>query len=292
MEHMRHLDPERLAALGDSEPTADEMAHLADCVLCERERLAYRELLSLSAAERSVPLSTPLSDWSSLSASLAGEGLLRPVDGAGVLAPVRAGRGRVKLAGIGASSHPRRRVWLQAAAAVLLAGGGAAVGRATAGLPSEPSIAAAETAAAEPTVTEPSATERRAGLEVTGGPLAGNLGRAGASFAAGVPDSARAILSIDDALALMRQAESEYRLAAAYIAASDTSALDDRGGVDQYRTRLAALDRVSEAALAAVNEAPADPVVNQYLISTRAARDVTLQQLNSSLPAGMSLTSY
>jgi hypothetical protein len=32
--------------------------------------------------------------------------------------------------------------------------------------------------------------------------------------------------------------------------------------------------------------------VNQYLISTRAARAVTLQQLNSSLPPGMSLTSY
>jgi hypothetical protein len=63
-------------------------------------------------------------------------------------------------------------------------------------------------------------------------------------------------------------------------------------GVDRYRARLAALDRVSDAALAAVNEAPADPIVNQYLISTRAARAVTLQQLNSSLPPGMSLTSY
>jgi hypothetical protein len=183
-------------------------------------------------------------------------------------------------------------VWLQAAAAVLLAGGGAAVGRATAGLPPSPSIAATETAGAEPTATEPSATERRAGAEVVGNSFAGNSGRAGTSFATGVSDSARAILSIDDALSLMRQAESEYRLAAAYIAASDTSTLDERGGVDQYRTRLAALDRVSEAALAAVNQAPADPIVNQYLISTRAARDVTLQQLNSSLPAGMSLTSY
>ena len=91
---------------------------------------------------------------------------------------------------------------------------------------------------------------------------------------------------------MMRRAESEYRLAAAYIATSDTSGESDATGVDLYRARLAALDRVSDAALAAVNEAPADPIVNQYLISTRAARAVTLQQLNSSLPPGMSLTSY
>lgn len=90
----------------------------------------------------------------------------------------------------------------------------------------------------------------------------------------------------------MRRAESEYRLAAAYVAASDTSSMHGVDGVDRYRARLAALDRVSDAALAAVNQAPADPVVNQYLISTRAARAVTLQQLNSSLPPGMSLTSY
>jgi hypothetical protein len=105
-------------------------------------------------------------------------------------------------------------------------------------------------------------------------------------------DSSGAILSVDDALALMRRAESEYRLAAAYIAATDTSTGNGTNGVDRYRARLAALDRVSDAALAAVNEAPADPVVNQYLISTRAARAITLQQLNSSLPSGMSLTSY
>ncbi|HEY9450488.1 MAG TPA: hypothetical protein VIQ60_12130, partial [Gemmatimonadaceae bacterium] len=78
----------------------------------------------------------------------------------------------------------------------------------------------------------------------------------------------------------------------AYIAATDTATTSGMDGVDRYRARLAALDRVSDAALAAVNEVPADPIVNQYLISTRAARAVTLQQLNSSLPPGMSLTSY
>jgi len=105
-------------------------------------------------------------------------------------------------------------------------------------------------------------------------------------------DSSRAQLaSVGDAMALMRRAESDYRLAAAFVVAHDTS-FRGEAGVDRYRQRLAALDRVSDAALAAANQAPADPVINQYLISARTARQVTLQQLNSSLPAGMSLTSY
>jgi hypothetical protein len=266
---MRHLDPERLAALGDSEPTAEEAAHLADCAFCDRERLAQAELLSLSLAERVAPLHAPLTRWETLSARLREEGILRPAAGAVSLVPADAARPVMRAGAIG--SRHQRRVWLRAAAVVLLAGGGAAVGRATAAVPLPLSA-------------------ERAALGGTPQPAGGSAPRA--SLTAGIADSAGAILSVNDALALMRRAESEYRLAAAYIAASDTSSIDGSDGVDRYRARLAALDRVSDAALAAVNEAPADPVVNQYLISTRAARAVTLQQLNSSLPPGMSLTSY
>jgi hypothetical protein len=148
---------------------------------------------------------------------------------------------------------------------VLLAAGGLAMGRATADVSFSPGSSNGE-------------------LTARGGSVA-------ASLASGMV-GADSIMSIDDALAMMRRAESEYRLAAAYIAASDTTGASGAVGVDRYRARLAALDRVSDAALAAVNEAPADPIVNQYLISTRAARAVTLQQLNSSLPPGMSLASY
>lgn len=272
---MRHLDPERLAALGDSEPTAEEAAHLADCAVCDRERLAQAELLSLSLAERVAPLHAPLTRWETLSARLREEGILLPAAGVVSLVPADAADAARPIARAGkAGSRHQRRVWLRAAAVVLLAGGGAAVGRATASVPLPLPV-------------------ERTSLGGTSQLARGSMYAAPrASLTAGIADSAGAILSVNDALALMRRAESEYRLAAAYIAASDTSSIDGSDGVDRYRARLAALDRVSDAALAAVNEAPADPVVNQYLISTRAARAVTLQQLNSSLPPGMSLTSY
>ena len=161
-----------------------------------------------------------------------------------------------------------QRPWLQAAAAVVLAVGGGVVGRLSA-------PKAAATGGAGQVAQE--------GSESSGASLAG----ATSSSA----DSARTFASVKDALAVMGRAESDYRLAAAYIAAQDSSG-NSRGGVDRYRMRLAALDKVSDAALAAVNEAPYDPVLNQYLISARSAREVTLQQLNSKLPAGVRLTSY
>lgn len=276
---MRHLDPERLAALGDSEPTADEAAHLADCEYCEHERLALTELVALSHSEGVVPLQTPLTNWEALSARLREEGILRPAAHTLTLVPTDAASGRApaRFAGDGGelrAGGPGRvsRSWLRVAAAVLLAGGGMAMGRATANVGSPLAAASGGQGGAE---------------HITGG--ANSVPSASLASNVAGTDS---LVSIEDALALMRRAESEYRLAAAFIAASDTSTVNGADGVDRYRARLAALDRVSDAALAAVNEAPADPIVNQYLISTRAARAVTLQQLNSSLPPGMSLTSY
>jgi hypothetical protein len=280
MEYMRHLDPERLAAIGDSEPTVEEAAHLAECAQCERERLALRELIALSRSEGVAPLQAPLTNWESLSARLRDEGILRPAAGTLSLVPGDAASRRTPARFAGAESDigargrsHARRTWMRAAAAIILAGGGMAMGRATADVSLSPAAVAGA---------------RGGSAHVTGG--ANSV--PGASLAANVATGADSIMSMEDALAMMRRAESEYRLAAAYIAAADTGGDSDAAGVDRYRARLAALDRVSDAALAAVNEAPADPVVNQYLISTRAARAVTLQQLNSSLPPGMSLTSY
>ena len=161
-----------------------------------------------------------------------------------------------------------QRPWLQAAAAVMLAVGGGVVGRMSA--PKAPTTGGAGRA-----------NQGRSEL-IGAGPTGTTSNGA---------DSAGTFVSVKDALAVMARAESDYRLAAAYIAAQDSSA-NARGGVDRYRMRLAALDKVSDAALAAVNEAPHDPVLNQYLISARSAREVTLQQLNSKLPAGVRLTSY
>ena len=235
---MLHLDPERLAALAEEQPTHDEAAHLATCPTCAREHAAYEELVAMAARERTRVLTRPLSDWRSLSARLADE----PVR----IAPTRARGGGLP------------RAWMQIAAGLVIAAGGLAVGRAS----------AARTIGGSFSATAPNGAENASA------------------------DSSRAQLaSVGDAMALMRRAESDYRLAAAFVVAHDTS-FRGEAGVDRYRQRLAALDRVSDAALAAANQAPADPVINQYLISARTARQVTLQQLNSSLPAGMSLTSY
>lgn len=234
---MLHLDPERLAASAEEQPTHDEAAHLATCPTCAREQAAYEELVAMAARERHTVLTRPLTDWRSLSARLAEE-------------PVRSAPTRVRGGGL-------PRAWMQIAAGLVIAAGGMAVGRASAA-----------------------------------GAIGGGNASAQSSAENLPSDSARAQLaSVGDAMALMRRAESDYRLGAAFVVAHDTS-FRGTAGVDRYRQRLAALDRVSDAALAAANQAPADPVINQYLISARTARQVTLQQLNNSLPAGMSLTSY
>lgn len=228
---MLHLDPERLAALADDQPTHDEAAHLAACRECAREQAAYEELVAMAARERHT-LARPLTDWRSLSARLSEESVR--------VAPAR--------------NRGLPRVWMQIAAGLVIAAAGMLVGR----------VSAARTTGSGASLAQTAARKN---------------------------DSPRSPASVDDAMALMRRAESDYRLAAAFVVAHDTS-LHGVAGVDRYRQRLAALDRVSDAALAAANQAPADPVINQYLISARTAREVTLQQLNGSLPAGMSLSSY
>jgi len=248
---MLHLDPERLAALADDEPTAAEVVHLAECVECAREREAHRALHTMAARERATVVQPPLSEWSSLRAQLVEDGLLASAD------DKRSGR-------VGA----RWRPWLNAAAAVLLVLGGGAVGRWSA-----------------------YAGQRGA---MRGSSQVANAQRgSGAVLTASSPatDTALTFHSMEEALATLRVAERTYRSAVTYIAAQDTSA-DTQVSPQQFRTRLAALDRVSGAALAAVNEAPHDPVINQYYLSTVSARQATLRQLDRALPSGVKLVSY
>src|SRR5262245_30951083 len=111
---MSHLSPERLAALVDETPTTAELAHLAGCAECARERAAYRNLVEL-AVNNSAAIDAPLTSWEALRPALARDGI---VDG-----------------GKGTPARTRRagRPWLQAAAAVLLTAGGMIGGRLSAG---------------------------------------------------------------------------------------------------------------------------------------------------------------
>jgi hypothetical protein len=111
---MSHLSAERLAALTDEQPTPAEIAHLASCAPCRRERGAYEAVSEM--AKSGPTLGTPLTSWNTLAPRLKHDGIVD--NGRGF------GRGFVV-----------SRVWLQTAAAVLLLVGGTAIGRLSAGVP-------------------------------------------------------------------------------------------------------------------------------------------------------------
>jgi erythromycin esterase-like protein len=87
------------------------------------------------------------------------------------------------------------------------------------------------------------------------------------------------------------RAQTEYQTAAAYLAASDSSA-PRTGSPSLYWDRLAGLDEVTTASLVALKDAPRDPLLNQYFLSAAAAREATIQQLGNSLPVGATMERF
>jgi hypothetical protein len=118
---MSHLPTERLAAFVDEAPTATELAHLASCAECARERSAYRSLAELAAAE-ATRLGAPLTTWDRLAPALVADGVID--DGRAL--PARGRR--------------TTRPWLQAAAAAVLVAGGVAAGRWSARMPAASAV--------------------------------------------------------------------------------------------------------------------------------------------------------
>ncbi|HTJ21448.1 MAG TPA: hypothetical protein VL383_03595 [Gemmatimonadaceae bacterium] len=234
---MSHLPTERLAALADEPPTAAELAHLTSCAECARERAAYQSLVELAAGS-GASIGAPLTTWEALRPKLLDDRIIGP--------------GAVTL-------RPRRhagRVWLQAAAAVLLVSGGMVAGRVTAGASPLP-------------LTEQS-------------PL---------TAAAPSTDSTPRFRSIDEARAAQTQSQLMYQTATAFLAQRDTAnhAPESPAAI---RTRLAALDRTRQVLDQALDEAPYDPVINGYYLTTLGQREATLRQLNTVAPASMRITSY
>ena len=113
---MSHLSPERLAALIDEQPTAAELAHLAACRPCSRERGAYEALSAMAKTGPSI--GQPLTSWQNLAPALVKDGIIESD---------RRFTGR-----------PWLTRGLQAAAAVVLLAGGFAFGRTTS--PAAPSV--------------------------------------------------------------------------------------------------------------------------------------------------------
>jgi hypothetical protein len=151
---------------------------------------------------------------------------------------------------------------LRAAAGMLLMAGGAVIGRTSAGADPLPGVAIGS----RPAVTATSAGVAR-------------------------PNADSAFASVEEAQAAQRRSEQLYQRAVAYLAQYDSSAVDD-GSPIAYKSRLAALDRVISATSEAMREAPHDPVINGYYLTTLGQREATIRQLNTALPASLRLNSF
>lgn len=191
-----------------------------------------------------------LTNWESLSQALRAEGLIRDV----------------------ASTRFGMRPWMQIAAGLVLAVGGAAAGRASAGAP-----LLGPGQASEPAVASQAAPQTSS---------------APGSFASNASATAVQFKSPDEAWDVLNRAGEEYQRASAYLSASNAGP-QTPNDPSQYRTRLAALDNVMTEIRGALKEAPQDPVINQYYVTTVGAREATLRQLGATLkPAGVSLNRF
>jgi hypothetical protein len=251
---MSHLSTDRLAALGDDEPTPAEAAHLSACAECAHERAAYRTLVAMAHAERD-SIGLPLTRWDAIAGALAAE------------TPAAAGieaRPLLAVAPSSTGSNVRRfhRMPLQAAAAVLLVAGGVVAGRMTTVVPT---VATAQN-------TE--ASERPG--------LARNVS---------LPADSVFFSSVDEAREAQQRSEAIYLRATAFLAQQDSASQSDANPA-VVQSRLAALDQVTKTMSAAMRQAPHDPVINGYYLTTLGQREATLRQLNTVMPASLGPNSF
>lgn len=245
---MLHLPIERLAELVEGGATPAEREHLLGCVACTRELEAYRRLVAMASDERR-RIAPPLTSWESLGDRLRAEGLASPA----------AVRPR-------APHHLAIDFLRRAAVVVVFVGGGAVLGRMSAGMPVMDAVAFRATPAVQRSPTGE-----------------GDAGGAGLLAA----EAGQGFSSSQDALAALELAQRQYALAANWLATNDTGS--STLAPEQYRTRLAALDRTAETMQQAMRDAPSDPYINQYYLATLSAREQTLRRLGTALPVGSKL---
>ena len=276
---MQHLDTERIAAFDHEPPTSDELAHLSVCAICRAERDAFVALAQLAGQDGYAMASSEaprLSDWESVSVVLRAEGLLtsasdhrvpetplvvRALDGSSerIERTVKAGRSALTPSiGRPAAGMP---MWMRSAAAIALLAGGIVAGRMSVDANPTPFSAVASASSQNASLT----TLRPASL---GG--------------------ADTFASLEQATAVLSNAQSEYERASLWLAANDTTVRASA----VYRARLAALDQMMAASRAALREAPQDPVLNHYYLAASTAREATLQQLSSALPVDKTIEGY
>jgi hypothetical protein len=272
---MQHLDTERLAALADEPPTADEAAHLGHCLVCRRERDVYVALLDLAQRSSTAELDAPISDWNAIAAALR--------DDAAAAVTAELTPAVVPATWQQASRRSgANRGWLRAAASVAIMTGSLAVGRMSAGADALPSAGELRTALAG----------RGAQVAAEGDVAGRSTGGLGAFDVHPVADTVTpSFASVTEAAQVLARSQREYLRAAAFLAAHD-STRPPTGDQEAYRARLAALDEMMPTLRAALYEAPQDPVLNQYYLTTYDTRENTLRELGRALPSGVTLNRY
>ena len=249
---MSHLSIERLAALADEQPTADEHAHLRACAACAQEIEAHRSLLAMAGSERDT-LGIPLTRWESLAQRLRAEGLIAyPGEAAGsVTAEWAAAPVGRRISG---------KSWMRFAAAIMLVASGAIAGRASTGASILPGGL---------TGGEPAQSARVPSLDSVP-----------ATFA-----------SVEQANRWKQYHADGYQRAVSFLAGQDSASRPSETPAAMM-TRLAALDRVSRTMREALQEAPFDPIINDFYLNSFGQREATLRQLNTVLPQNVRLNSY
>lgn len=248
---MSHLKLEALARLVDEAPDTAEAEHLERCAAC---RGRYEELMEQTAALAGLPaIQPPDRAWESLKDRLEADGLLRSAK-ANDLADIGAGGRR----------HADDGTWrwpsfarVAAAAAFFVLGG--LTGYAVAG-PGGGIAAGGEISAAGGGEQLAASTEERGGQPDSGERDPGSL--EGTPGSKALPEAANAL----------REAEAVYFAAMKnYTVAS--------GSIDSPDplTRLAALQSIVLTTRAALDDAPADPVINGYHLTALAQRDGILE---------------
>src|SRR5262245_33332781 len=134
---MSHLPIERLAPLVDEPPSSVELAHLAACAECARERAAFGTLRAMASAEQA-RIGVPITQWESLAPVLREDGVIDTGD-----------PNRLFVSGSWRARKSRLvgRRWLQAAATILLVAGGVTLGRLSTGGSAFPLTGGSESAA-------------------------------------------------------------------------------------------------------------------------------------------------
>jgi len=269
---MQHLPTDRLAALADEAPSPEESAHLAHCAECSREVRAYESLLAMARAEGDTAgyLEMPLTRWDAIAAELRGGARGTAVPAA------RARRSVVP-------------VWAQrAAAAVFLLAGGIAIGRVSA------SDMATSIARNDPPVVKPAPKPNgpKAPAPVEAAQPRPSDVRVASNSAPSVDSLVpTTFASVEEARLWMQRFEVGFQKAAAFVAARDTAGVTS-ADPQMYRARLAALDRAGRVMRDALRDAPEDPVINGYYLTTLGQREATLRQINVAQPGGQRVIGF